>query len=343
MRRSLLKLVVTCLFASFFAQVAGAGELRVLTLNSWMLRLAGLCVAKDLNPRLRIMPYWVASSGADLITLQEVWTPSIRNYLIRELKQYGYPYVAYRQNSFPFGNGLLILSKYPLDSEVKSISFSKVTGGEEKFVKKGAIKTRIELPELGWVDLYTTHLGAMKYDQKKKRIFPRHLKNREKQGLELVEWIHKTRQEKNMILTADMNTHYERLDAQGRRVYVPEDYKRITSFENNGLGLTDTARDLAGQISSDIWTFDTINNSYAKEGSFGFVSQSETIDYIFVNRTGEFYPERVEIVFKEPIDKTEIFLKQFMGSFSFFLEFFAIKIIPRFVSDHYGLMTQMHY
>ena len=70
MKQSLLLALIT-----FFITTARAGQLKVLTYNTWILEapLFGKDLSEDLLQRLNALPTFLDKKNADMIVLQEVW------------------------------------------------------------------------------------------------------------------------------------------------------------------------------------------------------------------------------------------------------------------------------
>jgi len=115
------------------------------------------------------MPQLLSDTQADLIVMQEVWLDQYREELINEFQKRGYKYSAFGRPCVGWkeswgirgflGNGLLVLSKYPLSSP-EVMKFSKYTRIEEYITYKGALYVQVQVPSLGWIDLFVSHLGA---------------------------------------------------------------------------------------------------------------------------------------------------------------------------------------
>ncbi|MGZ6469385.1 MAG: endonuclease/exonuclease/phosphatase family protein, partial [Bdellovibrionota bacterium] len=111
---------------------------RILTFNTWLVRTPfGIDVAKKINERFSLLPDSLASLDADVICLQEVWSPALRRSLREKMAALGYPHCAGGEkigsasffilrfiHNF-FGNGLLIFSRYPISTVVQPSIFRK--------------------------------------------------------------------------------------------------------------------------------------------------------------------------------------------------------------------------
>ena len=85
-------------------------RLRVLTLNVWGLPLG---IARHHDARMHAIGEGFATSGADVIALQEVWTGSGRAILAQAGEAAGYSELWHRRAAFG-GSGLMVLSRLPI-------------------------------------------------------------------------------------------------------------------------------------------------------------------------------------------------------------------------------------
>jgi len=132
--------ILTLCFASFrqAQTVSGPTELTVLTYNTHLFERTQPVMFKpektyyeDTMRRHRILER-IRTSGADVVALQELWDYDMQSYFIKELHG-TYPHAA-RVNSIcaapgkllTIGNGLLLLSKWPL-SDIKFKRFPTYT------------------------------------------------------------------------------------------------------------------------------------------------------------------------------------------------------------------------
>ena len=146
----------------------------VLTYNIWGLKIGPFPVAKNYRNRLTILPTEISRLNVDIILLQEVWCKKAQKFLISEFKKKGYTYSycksKYRSNSlkFPYiGNGLLTLSKYPIDHHHADVfTFNKFTALEEYFAHKGALFHPVKVGPRRHIDIINTHLGSIDISKK---------------------------------------------------------------------------------------------------------------------------------------------------------------------------------
>jgi endonuclease/exonuclease/phosphatase family metal-dependent hydrolase len=382
----------------FSSPVTGATPIKILNLNTWLLRvpLAG-DLARDIEARANMIPDKAAATGADVICLTEVWDAELRRQIIRDLGKRGYTYTAYRKGSpaegeltriensltasvdesleeklptwfkarrstpsgllpdfygflnvglnlmrrglfravavaanwtqHRMGDGLLLLSRWPVDSSVRSLTFSRFTRWDEAMVAKGAILARIKLPVLGWVDTYVTHLGATTYEPNLGDFRSLEIKTQYHQLEELIQWIRETRRSSAFILAGDFNQHWQQIRKGRYMDRLAAGYSRLVGQNNEGMGLIDTY--LAVHSAREIvFTSDIQNNPYSHNPlDTALATQPSVVDdYIFVSRHPLFRPVRSEVVFKEQLAPAS---------------FHSAKIPPARLSDHYGVLTTL--
>jgi endonuclease/exonuclease/phosphatase family metal-dependent hydrolase len=164
--------------------------------NIWGLQFGRLSLAENLDARLRAMVAPIRGLDPDIIAFQEVWSDATWDYLVEQLD---YPFVAYRPSRGRLrgrlGNGLLVLSRYPLARE-RVRRFSAFTHVQEFFASKGALFVDV-LTAQGPVTLINTHLGS--------GLSPRVTQRRVTQLRELCGWIRTVPEEHPVILAGDLN------------------------------------------------------------------------------------------------------------------------------------------
>ncbi len=162
------KSVFRFIFQTSLASIALAGSfafplfsqepLRVLTFNA--AGIPWIHPAHDKNGRFRRIAERLRESSYDVVALQEVWLMSDVNFL---WKHSGFPYAAFRTASFLNRNGLVILSRHPVE-KMKFYPFSanepffNVLDGDF-WGRKGVLAARIRIPGRP-IDLFTTHFIA---------------------------------------------------------------------------------------------------------------------------------------------------------------------------------------
>lgn len=139
----------------------------LLTYNVGLLRLRLCCCCCEVfaNPpyaiqRLPHIPGALKSANADVIAIQECYEESHARFITQSLKDI-YPYNA-RENSggcVKFHNGLLFLSKYPIEeSELRP--YKKVAALERYLATKSSLVVKTRIPGIGKVTFVNMHTTA---------------------------------------------------------------------------------------------------------------------------------------------------------------------------------------
>lgn len=148
----------------------------------------------------RIEAIGPALAAYDVVALQELWLDKHAERL-RDLS--GLPYYVRHERSFFLGNGLALLSRYPI-VEVKKMVFScrpsalRVYQGEWP-ANKGVELTRLETPK-GPLDVYNTHIISNYGESAPYRAL------RLTQIFELAEFIRANSKDRPFVLLGDLNT-----------------------------------------------------------------------------------------------------------------------------------------
>ena len=292
-----------------------------MTYNAWGLKIGPFSIAKDYQKRIYSLPSEIYQINPDIIFLQEIWKKSDRCYLISELKKRGWHYSFYKSDLHPsikklpwlgqifLGNGLLIISKYPIDLEKTVVhSFSTHTAREEIFTRKGALYCEINVTGIGKVGCINTHLGSIDFFQKKFQYSEKQKRSHQKQIYELTQFIKNQQQSIPLFIGADLNIS----DHQNHLSWFPNPADEYIKFVTE-LNLTDSYR-LLHPINQG--TTYSNKNSYKKDSH----GPEGRLDYLFhANIEKKLIPEFSEIIFNNPIKK---------NNEDFYL------------SDHFGILTQ---
>ena len=313
------------IFLILFSSIGNTSDFKVVTFNTWLLEILGKDIAGDIPERRERIVEALIDLDADVISLQEVWPNKHRDFLIEHLSEH-YPYCAFDDSKSGFfklfADGLIIFSKHPIENYPSqgcakpshTLRFSEYTRFDEAFISKGAIHVEIRHPELGVIDVYNAHLGALTFDAEQNSYNSEHAKVVHKQAGEFIYFVRNTRtiNSSQAILAMDLNRHFkvwkngfDSHDELGR------EYQSILS----NFGAIDTFMQVKGldpRTASGIYTYDTHSNPNAGGYVFGSDPQ-EFVDYIF--SIGELL---------QPVESDIIFIEQFDGYD---------------LSDHYGLMT----
>ena len=271
--------------------------LKVLTYNVWMVEMPFNMVSHDIDARAEAMPKEIAKTQADVIALQEVWSDKKKQFLSNEFKKQGYPYSFYEDLSTSIllrglvGNGLLIVSRYPLDIpkqlNERVLGFNEFTRPDEYFARKGVLHVRVLVPNFGAVNVYDTHFGDESYVPDEKRFSIEQEVARQQQGLEAVDFINSTKAQDPVIFMGDLNTYYKTLVNNEFTDQIVPDYSDITCIRvsTKCLGLSDTYKEANGEPNL-VPTIDPAKNAYVGAAMFYKSNPPpRTIDYIFVSKT----------------------------------------------------------
>ncbi|KAK9491066.1 Endonuclease/exonuclease/phosphatase [Lipomyces doorenjongii] len=134
-------------------------EFRMLTLNCWGLKY----VSKLREQRMRFIANELGTSDADIIALQECWVATDYEYL-RQRTHKQYPYAKYFYSGILAGSGLVILSRFPIESI--SMAPYTINGRPSAFfrgdwyVGKGIASAIIRHPSGIAIEVFNTHMHA---------------------------------------------------------------------------------------------------------------------------------------------------------------------------------------
>ncbi|TIB92820.1 hypothetical protein E3Q19_01742 [Wallemia mellicola] len=175
--------------------------MKVLTLNVWGLNN----VSKYRQQRIKAIISKLSNSDADVVCLQELWLDTDYKLVERNLKNV-YPYTKYFYSGL-VGSGLAILSKYKIiESDFNAF---KMNGPPLEVIKgdwmagKGAGTITVQVPEIGLVDIYTTHFHAAYAENDKHARFAHRLS----QSWQLATLVKKSYNSgRNVIVTGDINS-----------------------------------------------------------------------------------------------------------------------------------------
>jgi endonuclease/exonuclease/phosphatase family metal-dependent hydrolase len=127
-------------------------ELRVVSYNVWGLPRPLLQKPSRLPDIARLIP----SLNADILTFQETFSED--THVLARLPEY--PHVAWgpKRKTLMLSSGILTISKWPI-VETATMTYTKCAGFD-CLARKGALYTRIAVPGIGDVDVFTSHLNA---------------------------------------------------------------------------------------------------------------------------------------------------------------------------------------
>lgn len=303
---------------------AHAEDLRILTLNTWLLPAVAV---KDHHKRRKDLPQVVAGLNADVILLQEVWTPKAKDSIRRKLGRLGYAHslaiparklVSWNLRGL-LGSGLLIFSRHPfIRGSGKFLAYDGYTRRDEYFVRKGVLGVQIQHPTLGAIEVFNSHLGAVTYEPKREGFNENEVKTRQDQLRQALRYMGTQRSTRLQIFAGDLNAHPYQWEGSslGYSNRIPtRDYDWVT----REFGYVDATRDLS--LTNQFFTFDT-QNPYVQSGTFSS-SPPEWIDYVFYTQSHSLICEhKVKRVFDQsPVPGSR-------------------RGLPA-ISDHYGVLVTL--
>ncbi|MFP8880608.1 MAG: endonuclease/exonuclease/phosphatase family protein, partial [Myxococcota bacterium] len=133
-------------------------RIRVATLNVWALPSP---FAQHVSERMTAIGSRIRDLDADLVSFQEVWTPSARETLVAAGHAAGLVHNWHTEASFG-GSGLLVLSRLPIEStqfERYSLRGLPEEIGGDFYGGKGFVRLIVDTPE-GAIALLNPHLHA---------------------------------------------------------------------------------------------------------------------------------------------------------------------------------------
>ncbi|MCX8065932.1 MAG: endonuclease/exonuclease/phosphatase family protein [Candidatus Hydrogenedentes bacterium] len=199
--------------------------LKIITFNIQNTWVVGL----NRQERMEAIARTLAELDPDLVGFQEAFVPQERQILIDKIKTSSRLQYHHYFRSGLVGSGKLTMSAYPI-REVFFYRY-KVTGDWYKFWEgdwwagKGCALARIEIPEVGVVDFYNTHIQAG-YGN------PFYRKVKEAQCKELAEFINASCWlEHLVILVGDLNTRIG--DVAHDTLVVLANLTRLMNMDSN--------------------------------------------------------------------------------------------------------------
>jgi endonuclease/exonuclease/phosphatase family metal-dependent hydrolase len=281
--------------------------LRVLTFNLGLLGFElrnhwRMAVDAHFGERLAAAPRLLSSLDADIVALQEVYSPTDRQVLARAMAaRYPFQTASPKTHSL-VGNGLMLLSRFP----ILHSAFMPCRGSPLwtlPFWKQGLLAVEFDLPSIGRVRLINVHIAASvpfsHADSTASRA------NRDREIDQLLSATNGG--EVTTILAGDFNT--------GPSVH-PEHYDRII-----GAGYAD-AFVASNPSAAGGFTWDAANPLNA-HGRFRD-APSQRIDHVFVrgSQSASLEPTSAHIVLQDRVIQTA-----------------AGQQIP--LSDHYGMLVSL--
>jgi exonuclease III len=291
-------------------------SMKVLSFNAMMIELP--LIGKKIMPHQKIRQELLASQlwqqQADVLLLQEIFSPKLRTSLEQFFQKAGYHVVKHNnRTAFRVGHGLMIISRYPLSSEPEYHPYQKATRLEENFCRKGILSVEVDHPEWGALRLVNTHMGAIYPNYKKNDFQIGHQKRKRKQIEQFLDIIAKHQKKVPCLMGGDFNTHEWKVQSGEARLLCP-DYQLLTSQ----LSFCDSYRAVR---EDEGHTYDGQHPYNRGDGCHKFTGGGRRLDYIFL---AENFPAQVvnsERCFIEPVASKK-----------------ATKV---YLSDHYGLISEL--
>ena len=108
--------------------------------------------------RLQAMPAALLECGADIIALQEVFTPRVRSFLLRTMNA-SHPHALWGPGRWSLlGHGLLVLSRWPIADSWFS-PFPEKSFLLQRVWQRGVLFTEFEVPGIGALSVVNVHLS----------------------------------------------------------------------------------------------------------------------------------------------------------------------------------------
>ncbi len=300
--------------ANFAHATPTPNTLKVLTLNTWLLSVLGHPIGKDQEMRAEKIPQTIADLGADLIAMQEVWPNHYKESLTEEFARLGYPYSFFNKRKIGMGNGLMIISKYPIISAELAPIFKSHTRLDEQLAGKRALHVEVLISDTLTIDFYTLHAGALSYDEKLGNYNRLQKARQRAQYIEFKNWMQSTRKHAISIIAGDFNADYRTLSGGHFLPDYSDDYLELTDracSEQEDLSNSFLIANHMDQFSTAIPTY-SVENAYVAGGLFAS-APSETEDYVYSCGISKDRMIESKVIFKDNL-----------------------------LSDHYGLTTSFN-
>lgn len=274
-----------------------------MTYNLWQLPL----VSQDRKVRLEKLIPRIQELQPDILAFQELWTRTYKKRLAQDLKELGYQ-VYFESPSSGLGlkgllgNGLFIASRYPMRIPSEHLlAFREYTAPEEIMAAKGALHVEVELPNIGWSDLYNTHLGAVRYDKKAGIFNEKDAQANMEQGIELAHWIKNTAAHPFQILSGDFNVHHQSFDSRsGQFSDSPSPLHQL--FTQGILSFADVFHLLNGWENSE--RSYSRDNAYVAKGLFANDPDC-FFDFVYASPHPQVNPLSAKLILKEDLPETK--------------------------------------
>jgi len=219
-------LILGLLSTSWAARAEEAKTIRVLQYNVW-----GIFSSKDKSFRMSESAKAIAALDPDIIALEEAFARKSRKQIVEGLKAAGYPVAGWHYWHKPYGSGVMLITKHPIESlafekyQVKSPPFNM-----EHYAGKGMAHAVLQTPH-GPLDFYLTHVLSRTpaiFDEQGEFIPGDPFQvDRILQMYQIDQYVHQTRNPmgRSFIAAGDWNVSPEMLEYHALR--------KLTGFENS--------------------------------------------------------------------------------------------------------------
>ncbi|KAI8984390.1 Endonuclease/exonuclease/phosphatase [Mycotypha africana] len=268
-------------------------------------------VAKQRQFRLEAIANNIAQKNYDIVALQEVWMLEDVEY-IKEKTKNNLPF-AHHFRSGTLGSGLILLSKFPvLSSSYLKFSLAgrplKVFQGDY-FVGKGCAGITVDHPDIGLIDVYTTHLQAgygLVDDFEVQRIT---------ECWQIVQCVRNSAaQGRHVILTGDFNSVptslcYQLLKYHGfmtdswLEVHEQGMVKSLEQFNKDEMTASECIQQFGITCNSPLNTW---TQHFSKQPEASHKGVGDRLDYIFYRCTPQLFCKSSKVVMEEYIPGTEM-------------------------------------
>jgi hypothetical protein len=243
--------------------------LRVLSYNTYHLPADRASLATS-EQRLAYLPDALARSGADIIMLQEVWTPVAQDTLKSAMVARGYQFYQSESRSavppFFLGNGLLVFAKNKIRpmAPVEFRPWTK-TAGYDDYAAKGLIKVPLHVDGIGRVDVFNAHTSFLPWDGERKNYDYKESQTLLSQVAQLSDWVRSSTATVK-ILGADMNFHPYLWNVAGQEFDKTKKNQFYAKLMENFI---DPFMQIAPTCRFNCDTWDNQNNNLLSHGLFG--------------------------------------------------------------------------
>ncbi|ORE03840.1 DNase I-like protein [Rhizopus microsporus var. microsporus] len=260
-------------------------ELKILSFNCWCLPI----VSKHKSARLAAIAKILSNGYYDIVALQEIWVYSDFEFLRKNIKHV-FPFAKYFHSGV-FGSGLAVFSKFPI---ISSSFYPFILNGKplqvfhgDYYVGKGVGTVRLNHPQLGYLDVFNTHLHAGYGD--------RYKAHRAAQCWQLANLLRSFVIAGNhVVMTGDLNSISDSLNYR-----LIRDHSLLTDSwtQTYDPGFTCNS------------PFNTFSRYYKKDN----VAAGKRLDYILYSRTFRLECIKSEVVMKDVIPGTNISYSDHFG------------------------------